>query len=398
MGDYLAQALRELRADRFRTRLSLLGVAVGIFSIVAALTLVDAVQQSVREGFSAFGGDVLFVERVPLEPDLDEDGHFRWWEYALRPEPTWREYRYLEEQGAGDALSEAAFVRYGQERVGVAGQWRLLVQLPLAEGRGFTERELSEGAPVVIVGAEVERADKRRPRPGEALWIEGMRYEVNGIFAKAGTNTVSTVDADRVRLVPARTLREEDVVRSSILLGGADAEAVRALMRNCRRLGPLQADNFALNRLSFLLDEITEVFSLLSKIGWIVGIFSLLVGGFGIANMMYVSVEERRPQIGICRALGARRCVIIRQFLGEAAALSLLGGLAGLALVQSLLLIVRIFLTARGTAADFLPLLLSPRALLSGLAAALLIGLIFGVAPARRASHLPPAEAIASNK
>lgn len=391
MGDYLAQALRELRADRFRTRLSLLGVAVGIFSIVAALTLVDAVQQSVRDGFSAYGGDVLFVERVPLEPDLDEDGHFRWWEYALRPEPTWREYRYLEEQGAGQAFSEAAFVRYGQECVGVAGQWRLLVQLPLAEGRGFTERELSEGAPVVIVGAEVERADKRRPRPGEALWIEGLRYEMIGVFAKAGANTVSTVDADRVRLVPARTLREEEVVRSSILLGGADAEDVHALMRNCRRLGPLQADNFALNRLSFLLDEINEVFSLLSKIGWIVGFFSLLVGGFGIANMMYVSVEERRPQIGICRALGARRRDIVREFLGEAAVLSLIGGLAGLTGVQGMLLIVKLWAPAGSS----LPLVLSLRAALSGMAAALVIGLVAGVAPARTAAHLPPAEAIA---
>lgn len=394
MREMLAQALRELRADRFRTRLSLLGVAVGIFSIVAALTLVDAVRQSIQEGFSAYGGDILFVDRVPLEPDLDDDGHFRWWEYALRPEPSWREYRFLEGQGAGRAFAEAAFVRYGQERTGVAGKWRLLVQQPLAEGRGFTARELSDGTPVVIVGSGVERPDKRRPRPGEALWIDGVRYEVIGVFAKAGVNTVSTINIDQARLVPAQTLREEEVLRSSILLGGADGEAVRTLLRNYRRLGPHQGDNFALNRLSYLLDEMTGIFSILSKLGWIVGFFSLLVGGFGIANMMYVSVEERRQQIGICRALGARRSDIRREFLGEAAILSLIGGTAGIAAVQLIALLLKVF----GPASSAIPLALSLRAALSGLGAALGIGLLSGVAPARAAAALPPAAAITGKR
>ena len=324
MGDVLAQALRELGADRFRTRLSLLGVAVGIFSIVSALTLVDSVQKSVREGFSVYGGDILFVDRMPLEPDLDEDGRFKWWEYATRPEVSWREYRYLMERGQGTAFSQAAFVRYGSSRVGVTGHWPLLVRQPLAAGRSFTEQELTGRAPVVMIGSEVETTGGRKPVVGEALWIEGTRYEIIGIFEKAGANSVCTVDIDQVRLVPEKTLQE--AARSSILLSGADEQQVRTLLRECRRLTPQQRDNFALNRLSFLLQEINSVFSLLARMGWIIGAFSLLVGGFGIANMMYVSVEERKSQIGICRALGARRRVIVRQFLGEAAMLSLLGG------------------------------------------------------------------------
>ena len=395
MGDFWAQAFRELKADRFRTRLSLLGVAVGIFSIVAALTLVDALQKSIREGFSVYGGDLLFVDRMPLEPDLDEAGHFRWWDYALRPEVSWREFRYLEEQG-GSAFSALAFARYGVERVGVAGAWQLLVPGALAEGRGFTERELRDGAPVMLAGSGVEARKGVPLHAGDALWVEGVRYEVIGIFAKAGMNTVSTVDVDQVRLVPERTMKEGKE-RCSILLANADEAAVRALMRACRRLGPGQRDDFALNRLSYLLDEMTGLFKLLAKLGWMIGLFSLLVGGFGIANMLFVSVEERRPQIGICRALGARRRVIVRQFLGESAVLSLLGGLAGMALVQALLWIMRLLLNARsaGTgAADLLPLFLPLHAVLSGLAAALLIGLLFGVSPARRASLLPPVEAI----
>lgn len=390
MGDILAQALRELGADRFRTRLSLLGVAVGIFSIVTALTLVDAVQQSVREGFSAYGGDVLFVERMPLEPDLDDERRFRWWEYAARPEVSWREYRYLEEQGLGEAFTQIAFVRYGVSCTGVAGAWRLLVQHPLAAGRGFTERELSNGAAVVLVGAGVKDAADRPVRCGDPLWIDGVHYEVIGIFEKAGTNSVCTVDIDQVRLVPEKAMRAQ-ALRSSILLSDADEGKVRALMRACRRLTPLQQDDFALNRLSFLLDEMDHLFGMIAKLGWIVGFFSLLVGGFGIANMMYVSVAERRPQIGICRALGARRRDILVQFLGEAAVLSMLGGAAGVALVQTALLALRVFDIASG-----LPLTLSLRAALSGLTAALVIGLLFGFVPARHAASLPPAAAITS--
>ena len=169
---------------------------------------------------------------------------------------------------------------------------------------------------------------------------------------------------------------------------------MRALMRACRRLGPGQRVDFALNRLSFLLDVMISLFSMVAKLGWIVGLFSLLVGGFGIANMLYVSVEERRPQIGICRALGAKRSVIVRQFLGEAVALSLLGGLAGITFVQILLLLLRAFLIIKGGGTDFLPHMLYPQAIVSGLSAALLIGLLFGVTPARRASLLAPVEAI----
>ena len=394
MRDALAQAFSSLKADRFRTGLSLLGVAVGIFSIVAALTLVSAMQQSIREGFAVHGGDLLFVDRIPLEPDLDEEGRFRWWNYSLRPEVSWREFRFLEENGA-DAFTQIAFVRYGTERVGVDGDWSLLVPGQLAEGRGFTERELRDGAPVMMVGAEIRREEGKttggRPiHPGDMLWMEDMRYEIIGIFAKTGLNTVSTVDVDHLRLVPERTMPPAGNERCSILLAGADESAVRAVMRACRRLGPGQSDNFALNRLSYLLDEMNHLFAMVAKLGWIIGIFSLLVGGFGIANMLYVSVEERRPQIGICRALGARRSVIVRQFLGEAAALSFLGGLAGIAFVQGILLLLHLLLPT----AELLPLLLPMRAIASGLSAALAIGLLFGVAPARSAAILPPIEAI----
>ena len=212
-----------------------------------------------------------------------------------------------------------------------------------------------------------------------------------GVFAKAGLTTVSPVDVDEVRLVSYKSQRQAPL-RSSIVVSGANPERIRMIIHEYRRLGPGQEDNFALNRLSFLLDEMNEIFAILSKLGWIIGIFSLLVGGFGIANMLYVSVEERKPQIGICRALGAKRRRIEREFLGEATILSLMGGSAGIALVEILLLTYR--LSSKMT----LPLSLSPRAIATGLIVAIIIGLIFGVAPARHAAKLHPVEAITNGR
>lgn len=379
MNEEWTQVFRQLKADRFRTLLSLLGMAVGIFSIVASLTLVDSVQKSVQDSFAAFGSDLLYIEREPLEPDLNEDGVFRWWEYATRPPVTWREYRYLAERANYEQM---AFAAYCEETIGVDGDWTLLVQQPITEGRAFTSRELEEGLPVVIVGAEVEA------KCGEPLWLEGKRYEVIGKFAKAGLTTVSPVDVDQVRLVPYKSQRM-DPRRCSLVASGADPARLRSALREYRRLFPLQPDNFSINKLSFLLDEMNEIFAMVAKIGWIVGIFALFVGGFGIANMLYVSVEEKKPQIGIRRALGAKRKDVVREFLRESAVLSLTGGVAGVILVESMIAAGKLFGIAKG-----IHLTLLPSAALSGILTALVIGLLFGVAPARYAASLNPVDAI----
>ncbi|MCR5710048.1 MAG: ABC transporter permease [Bacteroidales bacterium] len=385
MIDFLVRTFRELKADRLRTLLSLLGVAVGIFSIVASLTLVDSLRNAVSEGFEAFGSDLLFVEREPLEPDLNEDGVFRWWAFTGRPQVSWNEYRYLKDRGSGSsgmqaAFSRIAFASHGRRCVGVDGDWPLVVGQPLAEGRGFSAGELSGGRQVAVVGADVEAA------VGSSLWIDGTRYTVIGRFARAGATTVSTVDVDRARIVPFRAMHSPSF-RNSIVLSDADDGRVRTLMREVRRLPPTVPDNFAFNRLSFLLDEMGEIFRLVARLGWIVGVFSLLVGGFGIANMLYVSVEERKPYIGLCRALGARRRTIVAEFLCEAVVLSLLGAAGGIGLVGAALGLVSL-------AGTSLSLTLSFRAVVSGLAAAAALGLLFGVAPARSAAGLSPVEAL----
>jgi putative ABC transport system permease protein len=369
-----------VKADRLRTLLSLSGVAIGIFSIAAALTLVDSLQQALQEGFAAYGNDILYVEREPMEPDLNEDGMFRWWEYTSRPPVTWREYRYLAENAADD-FSDIGFAAYGAKTVGVDGNWKLLVQQPLAQGRGFTAEELAEGKPVAVVGSETEAAC------GDRIWLDGSHYEVIGVFEKAGLTSVSPVDIDHARLVPCRT-QKGPILRGSILLSGADPEQIRNHLRVYRRLSPYQKDDFSLNRIAYLLKEMNDIFSLAAKLGWIIGFFSLLAGGIGMANMLYVSVEERRYEIGICRALGARRKTIERQFLGEALILSLLGAAAGIGLLVCIVVLERLL---PGLS---LKLTISIKTILTGLGISLVIGLLFGAAPARAAARLSPIEAM----
>ena len=364
-----------METDRFRKRLSLLGVAVGIYSIVTALSLVDCLQASVQEGFAAYGGDILFVDREPFEPDLNEDGVFRWWNYAGRPAVTWQEYRYLSE-----SFPESAFLAYGLSTVGVDGSWPLLVNHPLAEGRGLTAGELADGAARCLAGSETEA------RSGDIRWIDGVRYEVIGVFEKAGMTTVSPIDIDHVLLVPYKSMKGP-VLRSSIAVAEADANAVRERMRNYRRLSPLDEDNFAINRMSFLRDEINEIFKLVARLGWLVGIFSLLAGGIGMANMLYVAVEERKAEIGLLRAVGARKKDISRQFRIEAAGQSLLGGCAGILMAIITTLFVNLFVTQ-------LKISITPTAALSGIIASLIIGLTFGSAPAKAAATLNPVEAL----
>lgn len=411
--------MRDLLADKLRTTLSLAGVSIGIFSIVAVFTVVDSLKESVNEGFRKFGNDVVMVERVPLEPDFDRDGRQKLWQYESRPQIGWPEYLFLQENSAaaGNMAFSASFemeCAAGRESydegafVAVDGDWRMLVQEKILHGRGFTSGELASGAAVTIIGSEVAQklfADIADP-VGRMITVRGVPLRVIGIFDSAGDNLVGMMDVDCVRLIPVRfAFRIADItspaVKTRIIASPHQAgerssdgiskeefkSELRMLMRQYRRLRPVQEDDFALNELSFVAEQFRSVFGMVNTVGWVVGIFSLLVGGFGIVNIMYVSVEERTRIIGIKKALGARKRVITMQFLAEAATLSTLGGLAGIVLVWFATLLIPDTL---------FPIYLSPSNVLKGIAIALVIGVVSGVAPARYAASLHPVEAINS--
>jgi putative ABC transport system permease protein len=411
--------MRDLLADKLRTTLSLAGVSIGIFSIVAVFTVVDSLKESVNEGFRKFGSDVVIVERVPLEPDFDRDGRQKLWQYESRPQIGWPEYLFLQENSAaaGNMAFSASFemeCAAGRESydegafVAVDGDWRMLVQEKILHGRGFTSGELASGAAVTIIGSEVAQKlfSEIADPVGKMITVGGTPLRIIGIFDSAGDNLVGMMDVDCVRLIPVKfAFRVADItspaVKTRIVASPHQAgekspdgiskeelkSELRMLMRQYRRLRPVQEDDFALNELSFVAEQFQSVFGMVNTVGWLVGIFSLLVGGFGIANIMYVSVEERTRIIGIKKALGARKRVITMQFLAEAATLSTLGGLAGIVLVWFATLLIPDTL---------FPIYLSPVNVLKGIAIALVIGIVSGVAPARYAASLHPVEAINS--
>ena len=393
VGESVALAAGQFRSDRFRTGLSLAGIAIGIFSTVSALTLVDSVHRTMDEGFADFGGDVVLIEQIPLEPDFDEEGTLRWWDYLGRPQVTREEYQYLAENGTHIDLIGYSQLSNRDLILGVWGNWQLAVHNPIAQGRAFSAAELAGGSSVAIVGADYAAAHKDET----ALSIDGRRFDIIGVFARSGINAVSLTDIDASVVIPgeaARTLPGFADARATITVqpkAGVGAEALdaelRTLLRQFRHLDPTAPDNFALNRFSFIIREVGELFSLIDTIGWIIGLFSLLIGGFGIANILFVAVKERTREIGIQKALGATRATICLQFLTEAATLSLAGGGAGLTAVWLMTLLLH---------RSPVPVSLTPAHLLIGIATALIIGNAAGMAPAISAAKMLPARAVAS--
>ena len=390
-ADSVKFALSGLRIDRFRTFLSLSGVSIGIFCIVAVFTVVNSLQESLNEGLMEFGSDVAFIEQMPLEPDLNETGIFKWWEYISRPQVSYNEYRYLRSHGT--TFSDINWMCYFGDgsTIGITDGWEMSIHNRLASGRLFTRGELERGTPVAIAGA----AYAKTHRADTCVTVGGLRCSIIGTLEESGINSVNAADIDGSLLIPAplaRRLNGFHDSRTSIALrpsDGVDSAAftneIRMLMRRCRRLSPQVRDNFSINRLSFIVNELESLFRMVDSLGWIIGIFSLLIGGFGIANIMFVSVRERTSQIGLQKALGAGKKVIILQYLSESSALSLLGGLGGIAAVWIVTLLLR---------GGPISITLGTGDILTGMTVALAIGIAAGVAPATSAANLHPAEAL----
>lgn len=387
-GQSVAYAFRQLGNDRFRTFLALLGISIGVFCVTASTGIVNSLQNSMREGLKEFGTDAVFIEKIPIEPDLDEDGTFKWWKYVSRPEPDLHDSRILEEKcKLAESVSFSAQYE-GGKILGVTENWRTVVRNPLAEGREFSLNELRSGAAVAIVGSEIytERQDY--------VAVNGRIARIIGRFESSGINSVSLTDIDGAIVVPygwVRGIGETVPDKQTITVlpaGNADygmfLVELRQVLRQSHRLQPGNEDDFAMNRLSFVLEEMDGLFGTITAIGWIIGLFSLVIGTFGIANIMFVNVRERTREIGLQMALGARKSIIVVQYLTEAVTLSVIGGLAGLAVLALLF--------------RLLPPELNNGAMteisITAMAVSISAGLISGIAPALEAASLEPAVAL----
>ncbi|MCI2081914.1 MAG: ABC transporter permease [Bacteroidales bacterium] len=401
-------SLSQLKADKFRTFLSLLGITIGIFSIVAVFSVVSAMKISVSKGLDVFGKDVMYVMQYPLLPE--DNGEYKWWEYRNRPEIKEDEYKFLKKNVTTpcimtDLMSFDGNFKRGRYSLASGGalavseNWEQVSSVDIMRGRYLTDSEIGNGSPVAVIGSKVSSSlfpDTDNP-VGKSFKVNGRDVTVVGVLKKSGESMVTIIQYDKSIIVPmnfGKNIVSPDETGLTVVAMAKNAsskdnlkEEIKQLMRRKRHLKPVQKNNFSVDELSMVLKEVSKAMSVVNIVGWIIGGFSLLIGGFGIANIMFVSVKERTTQIGIQKALGAQKSFIMGEFLFEAVLLSLVGGIVGILLVYLVSLIV-----PKG----MLDIILTFHNVLGGLLISIIIGILSGFFPARAAADMDPVAAINS--
>ncbi|MGF7218301.1 putative ABC transport system permease protein [Spirosoma lacussanchae] len=397
-------AWQALRSNLLRTTLSLLGVTIGIFAIIAVFTLVDSLERNIKDSLSFIGDKVVYIEKWPWS----FGGEYQWWKYFQRPEPSMNEYKFLAERlETAQAVVALDFkgrvtIKQGNNSMssliqGTTFDYNKISDVPIEQGRYFTQQEIDNARNVAIIGSDV--ADNLFPGQepvGQSFKLNGLNYVVIGVQERKGESILNVGGNPDIKcLIPigafAKMFHSINPSISIAVKGYDDDQGlleleseIRGLMRTRRGVRPTQDDNFAINRPEALAQAIGGIFGVLTVAGWVIGGFSILIGGFGIANIMFVSVRERTNIIGIQKSLGAKNYFILFQFLFEAVLLSLVGGLAGIFFVYLLSFVNLGSLDLELTAGN----------IILGLGVSSVIGILSGIIPAFSAARMDPVIAI----
>ncbi len=407
IGESFLFASNSFFVNKLRTSLSLLGITIGIFAIIAVFTIVDSLEANIRESVSSLGSNVIYIDKWPW---TEEEGkEYQWWQYINRPVPTFHEYTYIKDKSrlasdVGFTVTTNSTVQYLDNKVenagvmGITPEFVSIRDFDIGSGRYFTDYEILAGRNYGVMGSEIASKLFANANPiDKDITIQGFKIRVIGTLVTEGKNDFGQ-SLDKSIILPVNFIRNLVNIRresmnpniwvkaSSTVSNEALLDELTMLMRSTRRLKPNAENNFALNRSSMLDKQLQTVFSTLNIAGWFIGIFSLLVGGFGIANIMFVGVKERTHIIGIQKALGAKAYFVLLEFIFEAILLAIVGGLIGLILVFAGTQIVN-------SMTDF-SISLTSGNIIMGLVISSIIGLIAGLAPAYTASRLSPVNAI----
>ncbi len=392
--------------NRLRTFLSLLGITIGIVAIISVFTIVDSLEKNVRDSVDSLGENVVYIQKWPWGIG---GGEYKWWQYYKRPEVSFKEFKKIQDRSINAnavvfAFSGNRIVKNGNNTLenveinGVTFEFPQIISFNIQKGRFFSQSEMNSGRNLVLIGSNVAEALFYNLNPiGESIKISGVNAKIIGVIEKQGESITGNSQDDKILcsyLFAKKFLKEKSsnpilMISAKQVVSNEELKSeLRGIMRTIRRIRPLEDDNFSMNEVSLIKQGLDDLFSVIGLAGWVIGGFSILVGGFGIANIMFVSVKERTKIIGIQKALGAKNIFILFQFLFESIFLCLLGGILGLTIVWSITKIA-------GNMLDF-NLNLTTKNIILGLSVSAIIGVISGIIPAFSASRLDPVEAIRS--
>jgi putative ABC transport system permease protein len=400
-------ALSAIVVNKVRTVLSLLGITIGIFSIISVFTVFDSIERTLRDSINSLGSNVLFVQKWPWA----FGGDYPWWKYMKRPEPNMADLQEIQRKSQAAEASTYLVqmnrtVKYAASSVdnasvvAVSHDYNVVNSIEFADGRYFTPEESAGGRPVAIIGDEISKTLFQNAEPiGKRIKVFGQKIEVIGLLKKEGEKSFGNSNDNQV-LIPVNfgrnfiDLKGDNIgaaimVRAKPMVSNEElTDELTGIMRSVRKLKPGVEDDFSINETSVISKGFDQLFGVVAAVGWIIGGFSLLVGGFGIANIMFVSVKERTAQIGIQKSMGAKNYFILQQFLFEAVFLSIFGGIVGLLIIYIITLLISVTMDMN--------LVLTFKNIALGIGVSGIIGLVSGFLPAWSASRLDPVEAMRS--
>jgi putative ABC transport system permease protein len=408
VNEGVLQALQQLRGNKLRSFLSMLGISIGIFCIIGVLSAVNSLESNVRGSIAKLGEDVIYVQKF----SWTEDPGRNWFKIMRRPNIEFSDYEVIKNKVKNAELVAFSVgigrrtVKYRSNNVEgaefAAGSFELgeLNNFEFHRGRYFSPVEYYTGSNKIIIGFKVAEELFGEADPiGKKVKVGARHLEVIGVLKKAGESIINFSNEDEMllisyelarKIVNLKTASSFDRTVAVKVAEGIDNRLVKdeitGALRAHRRLKPKEAEDFGLNELSILSEALDGFFSVLNMLGFVIGIFAIIVGMVSVANIMFVSVKERTGIIGIKKALGAKSYFILLEFLIEASILCLLGGMVGLLLVYGVITIL-------GNAINF-DLFLSISNILWGILASMLIGVLAGLIPAIQASKMDPVEAM----
>lgn len=401
----LKMALTEFRHNKLRTFLSLFGITVGIFCIIGVLATVDSLQRNIQNDIKSLGSKTIYIDK------WDYSGQIPFWKLVNRPVPKYEEVKLLKQrtglaQNVAFNISTTVKVEWDDEAVtgvnfyGITEDFSGIQSLEIQEGRYLQSADFENAGNVAVMGYNI--AEKLFTRPekcvGQQVDISGKKIRVIGLLKKKGKSMMGGWDYDESVLTDFEYMRSvvnEKTAQPVIMLQGRDnvpmkelKDEVQGAMRSIRKLHPSQPDNFALNDIESFGEFMAGIFSGVNIGGWFIAGLSLLVGMFGVANIMFVTVRERTNQIGLKKAIGAKKASILTEFLLESAFLCIMGGAIGLLLVY---ILTKIISPSMG-----FPITISFNILATAITICIVVGILAGIIPAVKAARMDAVVAIRS--